>query len=208
MKFDITTELESNPLSGVPVGITIGDLPFQTGQIDVQAGGKYFLAFGGLEIYATQLLNVNSLVLNQLITRVNSADFQVLIQADSTFASTFLETEIGIGDTMLTKAVIPKQIKQTDFLSSIIKRFNLYVEYDAIDANKLIIETRDGFLTDERVNLDSKVDRSKDYKIVPMGALNSNRFIFKDQLDKDYHNDAYNKVNNEVYGQLTLNVAE
>ena len=206
MKFDITTELESNPLSGVPVGITIGDLPFQTGQIDVQAGGKYFLAFGGLEVYATQLLNVNSLVLNRLITRVNSADFQVLIQADSTFASTFLETEIGIGDTMLTKAVIPKQIKQTDLLSSIIKRFNLYVEYDAIDANKLIIETRDGFLTDERVNLDSKVDRSKDYKIVPMGALNSNRFIFKDQLDKDYHNDAYNKVNDEVYGQLTLNV--
>ena len=206
MKFDITTELESNPLSGVPIGITIGDLPFQTGQIDVQAGGKYFLAFGGLEIYATQLLNIGGFVLNQLITRVNSADFQVLIQADSTFASTLLETEIGIGDTMLTKLIIPKKIKQTDFLSSIIKRFNLYVEYDAIDANKLIIETRDGFLTDERVNLDSKVDRSKDYRIIPMGALNSNRFVFKDQLDKDYHNDAYNKVNDEVYGQLTLNV--
>jgi hypothetical protein len=206
MKFDISTELTDNPLSGVPIGIIIGELPFQTGQIDVQAGGEYFLAFGGLELYATRLRSAAGLVVEVPITRSNIADFQVLIQADSTFASTLLETEIGIGDTIDTRLVIPKKIKQTDFLSSIIKRFNLYIEYDAIDANKLIIETRDGFLTDERVNLESKVDRSKDYNIIPMGALNSNRFIFKDQLDKDYHNDAYNKVNDEVYGQLILNV--
>ncbi len=206
MKFDISAELTANPLSGVPIGITIGELPFQTGQIDIQTGGKYFLAFGGLELYATRLIPAAGLIVRVPITRNNSADFKVLLQANSTFASTLLETEIGIGDTIDTRLVIPKKIKQTDFLSSIIKRFNLYIEYDAIDANKLIIETRDGFLTDERVNLDSKVDRSKDYKIIPMGALNSNRFIFKDQLDKDYHNDAYNKVNDEVYGQLILNV--
>jgi len=206
MKFDISPELTSNPLSSVPIAIIIGDLPFQTGQIDVQAGGEYFLAFGGLELYATRLHSAAGINIRIPITRTNSADFKVLLQADSTFASTLLETEIGIGDTIQTKLVIPKKIKQTDFLSSIIKRFNLYIEYDAIDANKLLIETRDGFLTDERVNLDSKVDRSKDYRIIPMGALNSNRFVFKDQLDKDYHNDAYNKVNDEVYGQLILNV--
>ena len=41
---------------------------------------------------------------------------------------------------------------------------------------------------------------------MPLGALDAGRFIFKDQLDKDNLNDTYNKVNDEVYGQLTLDV--
>ncbi|NDG54003.1 MAG: hypothetical protein EBY39_13445, partial [Flavobacteriia bacterium] len=134
------------------------------------------------------------------------ADFDFTLNADSTFGSNLLEKEILVGDTIDTRLVVPKEIKQSDLLSSVIKRFNLYIDYDPIDDNKLIIETRDGFLTDERVNLEHLVDRSKDYKIMPMGALDAGRFIFKDTLDKDYHNDAYNKVNDEIYGQLTVDI--
>ena len=210
MLFDITTEFANNPLSLVnpTTEITIGDLPFQTGQIDVKAGAKYFISFGGIIMYATRVFydSVYNTYSYSDIVRTNSSYFQVLLQADSNFGSKLLETEIGIGDTIETRLVVPKEIKQSDFLSSIIKRFNLYIEYDNIDPNKLIIETRDGFLTDERVNLEHLVDRSKEYKITPLGALNSGRFIYKDQLDKDYYNDLYNKANNEIYGQLTVDI--
>lgn len=207
-KFDVTEPIRNNPL-GSSTTISVGELPYQTGEINVQANAEYFVAFGGLYYNAAELELYGTPPINRRVVSIsasNSSDFKVLLQADSNFGSNLLETEIGIGDTLEAKFVIPKEIKQSDFFSSIIKRFNLYIEYDNIDPNKLIIETRDGFLTDERVNLEHLVDRSKEYKITPMGALNSGRFIYKDQLDKDYHNDLYNKANNEIYGQLTVDI--
>ena len=176
---------------------------FVTGEIDVISGRKYYLAIGKVS-YSKKYYSNNSAV--WIVTRYNFDDFDFILKPESTFGSKLISTELGVGSTIETRLVVPQKIKQSDLFSSIIKRFNLYIDYDPIDDKKLIIETRDEFLTDERVNLEHLVDRSKDYNIKPMGALNSGRFIFKDQLDKDNLNDTYNKVNDEVYGQLTLDV--
>jgi len=194
----------ANPLQNAPATTIIPNntSSFATGQIDVIAGREYYLSVGSVIYNSLSISGTNVYYTD----KPNSYDFEFILKPDSTFGSNLLETEIKVGDTIDTRLVVPKEIKQSDLLSSVIKRFNLYIDYDPIDKNKLIIETRDGFLTDERVNLEHLVDRSKDYKIMPLGALDAGRFIFKDQLDKDNLNDTYNKVNDEVYGQLTLDV--
>jgi hypothetical protein len=205
IKIDFTDSAFSTPLENTPGAVTTlsNVYSFTTGEIDVKGGREYFISIG--EVVYESYVGLGTTRPSHLYYK-NFTDFEFIFKQDSTFGSKLLETEIGIGDTIETRLVVPKQIKQSDLLSSIIKRFNLYIDYDPIDENKLIIETRDGFLTDERVNLDYLVDRSKDYKITPMGALDSGRFIFKDQLDKDNLNDTYNKVNDEIYGQLTLDI--
>ena len=175
---------------------------FVTGEIDIISGRKYYLAIG--KVYYSRVITIGTQTFQGL--NYNFNDFDFILKPDSTFGSKLLSTELDIGDTIETRLVVPQKIKQSDLFSSIIKRFNLYIDYDQIDDKKLIIETRDTFLTDERENLEHLVDRSKDYNIKPMGALNAGRFIFKDKLDKDNLNDTYNKVNDEVYGQLILDV--
>ena len=200
---DFTDNALATPLqSGTTTDIIDNTQSFITGEIDVISGREYFLAIGEV-IYSAKIPFGGTVQRNY---EINFADFDFILKADSTFGAKLLETEIGIGDTIDTRLVVPKEIKQSDLLSSVIKRFNLYIDNDPIDENKLIIETRDDFLTDDRENLEHKVDRSKDFKIMPLGALDAGRFIFKDQLDKDNLNDTYNKVNDEVYGQLTLDV--
>ena len=202
LKLDITENAIANPLQNPTSTILDNTVSFATGQIDVVSGREYYLAIGSTtyDIAYIQGFNIYRRDIDIF------SEFEFTLKADSTFGSKLLETEIGLGDTIETRLVVPKEIKQSDLLSSVIKRFNLYIDYDPIDENKLIIETRDDFLTDERENLEHKVDRSKDFVIKPLGALDAGRFIFKDQLDKDNLNDTYNKVNDEVYGQLTLDV--
>ena len=175
---------------------------FVTGEIDIISGRKYYLSIG--KVYYSRVITI--LGQNWQGLTYNFNDFDFVLKPDSTFGSKLLTTELSVGDDIETRLVVPQKIKQSDLFSSIIKRFNLYIDYDQIDDKKLIIETRDTFLTDERENLEHLVDRSKDYNIKPMGALNSGRFVFKDKLDKDNLNDTYNKVNDEVYGQLILDV--
>ena len=175
---------------------------FVTGEIDIISGRKYYLTIG--KVYYSKVITIAGQTWQGLSYNFN--DFDFVLKPDSTFGSKLLSTEVSVGDTIETRLVVPQKIKQSDLFSSIIKRFNLYIDYDQIDDKKLIIETRETFLTDERENLEHLVDRSKDYNIKPMGALNAGRFIFKDKLDKDNLNDTYNKVNDEVYGQLILDI--
>ena len=210
INLDISNNAISNVLDSSSVGATTtidnNSISYVTGEIDVISGREYFLAIGKVGYNGHISINTQVGGFDSYPSYTNFADFDFILKADSTFGAKLLETEIGIGDTIETKLVVPKEIKQSDLLSSVIKRFNLYIDNDPIEENKLIIETRDDFLTDVRENIEHKVDRSKDFKIMPLGALDAGRFIFKDQLDKDNLNDTYNKVNNEVYGQLTLDV--
>ncbi len=210
INLDITEIALNTPLDANSIGDTTtlagNVVSFATGEIDVKSGAEYFISVGAVNYSGHQIVNfvIGSFDAFPNITNFN--DFTFSLKEGSSLSSNLLENEISVGDTIETRLVVPKEIKQSDLLSNIIKRFNLYIDYDPIDENKLIIETRDGFLTEDRVNLEHLVDRSREYNIKPMGALDSNRFIFKDTLDKDYHNDIYNKVNDEIYGQLTLDI--
>lgn len=206
MLLDFTDVAKANRLENPTTDLNGNTIPYSTGEISVINGREYYLSVGAVEYSGVRLYSNRGNIQRDYLNFKNFDDFTFTLKEDSTFGNQLIDKEIKAGDTMETNLVVPKEIKQSDLLSSIIKRFNLYIDYDLIDDKKLIIETREDFLTDERVNIEPLVDRSRDYVIKPLGALDAGRFIFKDQLDKDYLNDAYNKVNDEVYGQVTIDV--
>jgi hypothetical protein len=206
LQFDITQAAKDSPLTAPNSVIPNNSATFKTGELDLQENDEVFISVGGILYSGHLIISTAAGAFDGYLSQTNFNDFQFLLKSGSTLASKYLETELGIGETIIANLVIPKQIKQVDLLSSIIKRFNLYIDYDPIDENKLIIETRDDYLTSDRVDIEQIVDRSRDYLIKPLGALDAGRFIFTDLLDKDSINDTYNKVYDETYGQQIINV--
>jgi hypothetical protein len=109
-------------------------------------------------------------------------------------------------DTLIMNSVVPKKIKQTDFISSIIKRFNLYLDYDSIDENLIYIEPRQDYLLDTSDDLTTMIDRSKDVDIKPLGALDANTYLFTDKEDKDKLNAEHQDSFGSVYGERKIEV--
>jgi hypothetical protein len=206
LQFDVTEAAKNNALSDPSSVIPDNSATFKTGELDLQENDEVFISVGGILYSGHLIIGTAAGAFDGYLSQNNFEDFEFKVKADSTLGSKYLETELGLGETIITNLVVPKQIKQSDLLSSIIKRFNLYIDNDPIDENKLIIETRDDYLTNDKVDIEQIVDRSKDYLIKPLGALDAGRFIFTDLLDKDSINDTYNKVYDETYGQQIINV--
>jgi hypothetical protein len=206
LQFDITQAAKDNPLAAPNSVIPNNSATFKTGELDLQENDEVFISVGGILYSGHLIIATPSGAFDGYLSQTNFEDFNFVLRADSTLGSKYLETELSLGETITTRIVVPKQIKQVDLLSSIIKRFNLYIDYDPIDENKLIIETREDYLTNDKVDIEHKVDRSRDYLIKPLGALDAGRFIFTDQEDKDSLNDNYKKIYDETYGQVIIDV--
>lgn len=206
LQFDITQAAKDNPLTAPNSVIPNNSATFKTGELDLQENDEVFISVGGILYSGHLIIDTPSGAFDGYLSQTNFEDFDFVLKADSTLGSKYLETELGLGDTITTRIVVPKQIKQVDLLSSIIKRFNLYIDYDPLNENNLIIETREDYLTSDKVDIEQIVDRSRDYLIKPLGALDAGRFIFTDQEDKDSLNDNYKKIYDETYGQVIIDV--
>jgi hypothetical protein len=108
---------------------------------------------------------------------------------------------VGIGDFFSIKQGIPSNIRQVDFLKSIVQLFNLYVTEDQFDENLMKIEPFiDFYNSGTIVDWTYKLDRNGIIKIKPMSELNSKIYNFNFKSDTDYYNDLYQKRYNQVYG--------
>lgn len=129
------------------------------------------------------------------------------ILQDSFFAVALADTTIQEGDDVEVNSVLPDKIKQSDFFNSIIKAFNLFVEVDKANANKLIIEPRPTFYSSGTVqDWSNKLDYSKETKIIPLGELNNKTFRFTYKEDNDFFNTDYKTNFNEVYGERKYDI--
>lgn len=111
--------------------------------------------------------------------------------------------EYSYGDTIQMNNIIPKNIFQKDFFTSIMKMFNLMVTEDKFVSKKLIIEPWVDFYdldSSTYLNWSDKIDRSQPIKIKPMSETNARIYNFKYKKDSDYYNDLYSKRYNETYG--------
>lgn len=118
--------------------------------------------------------------------------------------------EYQIGDTIIMNDIIPKNILQKDFFTSIMKMFNLMVTEDKYVEKKLIIEPYVDFYDLDRTSyLDwsLKVDRSKPIHIKPMSEINARYYQFNYKPDSDYFNDLYKKKWNQGYGDIVYDNA-
>lgn len=118
-------------------------------------------------------------------------------------SSSDIPVPINLGDAVVINDAIPKNIKQIDFLVSIVKLFNIYVTEDRFDKNLLYFTPYIDFYGSD--NSDStdwtyKLDREKVIKIVPMSEVTSKVYNFKFKSDTDFYNDLYTKRYNQNYG--------
>jgi hypothetical protein len=125
----------------------------------------------------------------------------------SSFTATLASPDMGYGGNVVMNNTIPTNVKQLDFVTSIIKAENLYVEIDKDDPFNLIIEPREDFITEtDPLDWTDKLDVSKDIEILPMGELNFRKFIFTYKNDSDYFNTLYYNEFKEVYGTEKIDV--
>jgi hypothetical protein len=107
---------------------------------------------------------------------------------------------IELGDTMVINNTIPKGIFQKDFVTSIMKMFNLMLVEDKYKTNHLIIKPYVDFYSGTIIDWSDKLDRSKAIKIKPMSEINARYYNFKYKQDNDFYNEDYRKKFNEGYG--------
>lgn len=100
---------------------------------------------------------------------------------------------------------IPQNIRQVDFLLSIIKLFNLYV-YESKFDEKLILITPfvDFYSTGLAVDWTGKLNTSEPVRIKPLSEMNSKIYNFNYKDDTDFYNDLYKKRYNQGYGSYTF----
>lgn len=118
-------------------------------------------------------------------------------------ASGTVGVEISIGDTVNPNDNIPQNIRQIDFLVSIVKLYNLYVYEDKFDERLIYITPYIDFYSKNfsyAVDWTHKLNRNKVVKVKPISELNAKIYKFKFKSDSDYYNDLYRKRYNEGYG--------
>jgi len=110
-------------------------------------------------------------------------------------------TPIGNGDTVQMNDTIPRNVLQRDFLSSVLKLFNLYAYEDKLKDKFLNITPYvDFYNASGVVDWTYKMDRSRQVELVPMSELNARYYNFKFKPDTDYYNELYSKRYGEGYG--------
>lgn len=119
-----------------------------------------------------------------------------------------ISVDIAYGNTIPINETIPRNIQQKDFLSSILKLFNLYVTEDKNKSKFVNIEPYVDFYDLNPSGITDwtyKLDRSREIRLKPMSELNSRYYNFNFKKDADYYNDLYFNRYSETYGTLVYN---
>lgn len=110
------------------------------------------------------------------------------------------------GEPLSANSSLPTKIKQKEFLTSILRAFNLFVDVNPNNPNDLLIEPFDEFYnTTDIVDYENRTDLGKEQTINP-NLLEGKRYIYTYKEDKDYYNDLYLKTHNEVFGTEQIDV--
>lgn len=133
----------------------------------------------------------------------SGAAYNITSSAFDITTATAIPINVTIGDTIVMNDQTPKNIRQIDFLVSIVKLFNLYIYEDKFDETLLYITPYIDFYshnTSNAVEWTGKLNRNKITKVKPMSELNAKIYKFKYKSDSDYYNELYRKRYNDGYG--------
>jgi hypothetical protein len=128
------------------------------------------------------------------------SDVKILVGSTALFKVT--ENQLALNDTYNKNSLPASQHKQKDFITDVLRMFNLYLLWDGVN---YIIEPRDNFYTlGTQLDWTQKIDRSQEITITPIGQLNWRQIQFMAKKDADYYSDQYFTNNKEVYGQQNV----
>lgn len=98
-----------------------------------------------------------------------------------------------------------KNVNQIDFITSICRLFNLYVEQDKNNPFNLLFWTRDEFYSDTTVlDWSSKIDYNQTITVKPLPNLQNNTFLYTYRADTDWWNKEYTSLYGSIYGQQLI----
>lgn len=129
----------------------------------------------------------------------NISNFQITT-ATNNFGF-FIDGQIQYGQTFDIADILPN-MKQTDFLMGVFKMFNIYVDSKSNDG--LILEPRDDYFTSDVIDWTSKLDTSKEFKIMPQGLLENKELLFKYTSNDDDLNARFKSETRYDYGYKRL----
>ena len=114
--------------------------------------------------------------------------------------------ELFEGDEVTLSDHLP-DVEMREFLVSIFKMFNLYVEVDPNNEKNLLIETRDTFYSQGGTkDWTYKLARDRDITLEPLGVLTDREYIYTYSEDGDYYNERYQSNRGHVYGRARIEV--
>lgn len=194
--FSSTTILSGDSSSEFKISISAKD-------IQLNSGDEIFVA----PMYTNAVLDPDS----SLTTGSLNSGFTLETLASTASKNTFFSNGMSSpnildGYDLAFNSCIPTEIKQRDFLSSIIKAFNLYMEANPDNETDLIIEPRADYYTGQYTDWTEKLDISNDFTISPMAALDAEEYHFTYKEDDDDLNKDYKIRYGRTYGDHKLKI--
>lgn len=101
-------------------------------------------------------------------------------------------------DSVDPNTLIPLNVKQSDFVSWIFKKFNLQCTPSKTIPNCLVIEPEPTFR--QVTTRTWEHDTGQGVEIIPLGELDANKYVYQDKEDGDYYNKLYQDEYKESYG--------
>lgn len=196
VEFDV---LPSETITSKTLNINIGERTYQQGKtLAVRLLIEHPFIFGGTTpIYATGITyTIDSVIAS--FPKDTSTTFKTNVQHSLS------------GNPDEVSPVPPANIKQFDFLKSIMSLMNLYAYTDKMNPKQLILQKYDDYyaLTGHEVikttalNWTNKID-SDNFKIISNLTLPKN-YIFTYKDDNDWINADYKKKHNKTFGSFTF----
>jgi hypothetical protein len=199
-----------NAIGVVVAKATLTGLNFANGVIstnDESASSTITFETPPIRVTKNHSVYLVPLVPNEWQIPVDSqADLDFILETGSEFGAVLAQTTVAIGEDIEMSQTAPDEVKQKDFVKSIIEMFNLYVQVDENNPQNLIIEPRDNFFTDEKEDITTLIDVGREQEIQPMALLKANRYEWSYQEDNDHENKVYKFMWQEDYGMYRKDV--
>jgi hypothetical protein len=107
------------------------------------------------------------------------------------------------GSTLNVNQYVPSEIKQSDFIKSILQMYNLYIEQDVDNPYNLVLRHRDEYY-DSGIEKDwsRKLAKDKDQQLIFLPDLTNKKLKLTYAPDTDEFNTMYEQATREIYGQI------
>ena len=207
--FNAIYQINVNTDSIVTVEVATGEQLFNAGdrfRVKAQTQRSFYNALmnlPGIRYYNASNVQVgvdddtDGTLLVELDSGATGSSFYGLITAKQTVEGNPLEVN----------QALPKQIKQKDFVKSVMQAFNLYLDFDKNDPKKIIIESyNDYFNYGASIDWANKIDLEKPVDINPISMVDGKRYIFRYKEDKDYYNQKYLNKYAETFGTRRIDI--
>jgi hypothetical protein len=191
----------------IPAGTTPYNYTFRPDKfiVNLNAGEEMFVVFKVIT-YATIAYRLSpSTAVQQIQYNFTINDYNI---NNSFLRVNAIKNNLSTGDEIVLNDLIPKNLKQSDFIKSFINMFNLYLIPDENNEKNIIIKTREEFYSDfenDVIDWTDKLDYNQQYSLTLLSELQEKTLNFTWKQGADEVNKRYREQVGFEYGQYKLN---